>query len=259
MFQTIPYDIKSVFKITPCDKHNIFIKTIISNKESFNVLIIDGLYENWTLLRNLVMHTPSSIFNIMDTPNTRNGIDYYDCRSIFSIKTSNCIEYLRHLIAQYFEVRVSSDVKNTVYSNWYYMLKNRTTDFALPHVDCFNTYKDPLRQYTILTFLNNEAECFGGTGFYKNLYLNSVYPVNDYDFDYEDLANICPHMKQFQNNFTMPMKYMQEWEMVDYIPMKPNRTIIFPSNIYHGAYFPTNYYKNIPRINIVTWEVEKLN
>jgi hypothetical protein len=262
MYSNIPYDIKHIFKLTACDKHTIDVKQIQVNEESFNVLIIDGLYENIDMLRNIVTYSPSGIFNIIDSDtiiNNRNGIDYYDCRCVLSTKNAKNIDYIRYLVSQYYDIAIESDVKGTLYSNWYYMLKNRTSDYALPHVDCFDGYKNPIRQFTILTFLNKQEDCYGGTGFYKNRYLNSVYPVNKHNFDYKDLTNVCPHIELLNNYYIMPVHYMEEWEMVDYIPMKPNRTIIFPSNIYHGAYFPTNHYKTIPRINIVTWEVEKIN
>lgn len=259
MFLNIPYDTKKLFKITSCNKQKIDVKTISVNNENFNVIIIDGLYENWELLRNIVINSPSAIFNVNESPCTRNGIDYYDSRCILSTRHTTCVSYLRHIISQNYDIDTYSDVQETFYSNWYYMLKNKTSNYAVPHVDCYNTYKNPIRQFTILTFLNKEDECYGGTGFYKNRYLNSIYPVNEYNKDYDDIIKLYPHIKMHQDNLIMPIHYMQEWDMVDFIPMKPNRTIIFPSNVFHGAYLPTNYYKNVPRINIVTWEIEKIN
>lgn len=258
MFSKIPYNTKEIFEITTPENHTITLKQIKDTNDSFNIIIIDGLYKNWELLSEIVAKSPSFIFNIHDIDNNRNGIDYYDCRCVLSPRNSPCLLYIRDIVKRYYNVNIDSDVKNLMYSNWFYLLKNRTSSYALPHVDCFDTYTNPLKQYTILTFLNKEEDSHGGTGFYRNKYLNSVYPYNNYGLDYSDLTKLCPHISSYQPNSVLPLTYYQEWELVDYVEMKPNRTVIFPSNIFHGAYIPTNKYKTTPRINIVTWEVEKI-
>jgi hypothetical protein len=257
MFLSIPYDTKKVFEITSNTEHTITVKTIEDIYDTFDVIVIDGLYKNWESLREILLKSPSYIFNIHESTNNRNGIDYYDCRCILSPKNSPCLSYIREIIYKHFNILTNSDVKDLVYSNWFYLLKNKTSSYALPHVDCFDTYTNPLKQFTILTYLNKEEECYGGTGFYRNKYLNSVYPYNKYGLDYSNLTQLCPHVEHYQPNFILPLNYSREWKLIDYIPMKPNRTVIFPSNIFHGAYIPTNAYKHIPRINMVTWEVEK--
>jgi hypothetical protein len=104
----------------------------------------------------------------------------------------------------------------------------------VPHID----HPNP-DIYAALIFLNTDDECQGGTAFYT--YNNEMTGMAQY----MDAAKT-----RYPDHFIVDD--VGGWKMIELIPMKFNRMILYPQCIYHNAYIkPEMFVGDVYRLNQV--------
>ena len=186
------------------------------------VLVVDNFFENFDAIQEIVGSTPAG--NWKYTEEGRNFLDYYDCRISFPALQTEMFVRTQSLIKEYFKLD-TYHLGETINVNWFKQIEPRRADFAFPHSDKTVTNS----QFTCLVYLNSPEESFGGTAFFDKKNQNAPYENGD---DY------WPNM--------------EDWEMLDYARMAPNRLIIFPAEFYHAAFHPVDVY-DWPRTTLVYW------
>jgi len=186
------------------------------------VLVVDEFFSNFEGVRELVGNTPAGNWKI--TANSRNFKDYYDCRLTFPGLQTDMLAKTQSLIQDYFKY-TTHHLSDSIGVNWFQQIEPRRADHAFPHSDKMV----PREQFTCLVYLNDEQNCSGGTGFFKQINPNAPFENGD---DY--------------------WPKMEDWEMTFHVRMVPNRLVIFPAHLYHAAYQPMDY-KNTPRLTLVYW------
>lgn len=187
------------------------------------ILIVDNFLKNFTELQNTINQFPPGDWKYAE--NTRNYIDYYDCK----IMLIPPVEIDLFLIAQDI-LKQQYNVENAryygnVHINWFKQINLKQNDYAWPHKD---NYVDNKKLYTFLLFLNSKKSCSGGTIFFNNLKPNE----NNEQLNYWGADKKC-------------------WEKIGHINMEPNRLLVFPSDQFHSAYHPENSFFNDPRLTLV--------
>ena len=241
----IPYHRQSLFELNQTFTMNV--ETIYDDDREFDIIVIDDLFHNIELLSSVFINSPSEFFKADD----RNGIDYYDCRRAIDGSKTMFLSFISKAIHAHYGVTTASNCDAEIVSNWFLSKSPRPTDYAVPHVDV-----SPLnfrrRQFSILTYLNKNEDCVGGTSFFKNTLLNTCLPYNN------DTTFWRLHDEGiFQSSgFWMKPEHRAAWEVRKTVDMKLNRTIIFPADVFHSAFIPTDIYATRPRVTMVTWMEE---
>ena len=105
-------------------------------------------------------------------------------------------------------------------------------DQSQPHIDIY-------AKKALLVYLNEDDNCHGGTGFYKNIESNKI-KANTIEEGLEILKKEGGKLKK--------PEYISDsnnsWELIEMIPMKKNRGILYDSKIFHSAYFKNLSYFN---------------
>jgi hypothetical protein len=219
----------------------ILIDEIFAINEEFNVEVVDGdivvidnLFKDWTKLRNVYIDAPA--FNWKMPEGTRNFIDYYDCRHHFihhqkyPFVDAVC-KILEHVHKCKFNRHLGED--NAHRTNWFKQIKPKKSDWAQIHRDGRKS-----GEFTAITFLNTEEESSGGTSLFKTMRSEDMDGHTG-----EDYWTKVP---------------IEKLGKILNIEMKPNRTVIFKSDIPHAAWHPVDSFYDFPRHNIVfRFEKEK--
>ena len=217
-FRTEPILINEVFAI-----NNEFNVEVIDE----DIIIIDNMFKEWIKVRDVFIDAPA--FNWRMPEGTRNFIDYYDCRHYYAHEQIYpFVDAVRKVLSHVHKCKFTQFLGegNAMRTNWFKQINPKRSEWAQIHQD-----GNTPGEYTMITYLNTEEESSGGTSIFK----------------------------------TMDKKYMDGHTGVDYwskvsreklgkiinIEMKPNRTIIFKSEIPHAAWHPVDSFYDFPRHNIV--------
>lgn len=211
--------------ITPYSVEHLFeINESATVSFENNVIYIDNVYKHYDGIMNILNN--AAVENWKLNSNSRNYMDYYDCRYYVNNKTysnkatkKRCKTYV-DLVKIYFNDDVKSETETLLRFNYFKHIQNiPTQNFQhFPHSDNGN--------YNIITYLDPIAE--GGTAIYSE--------YNDIDYIEED--NIFVDLEKYN------------YKIVNLIQAKPNRCVIFPSSTIHGGYISNhNSYKDNWRIN----------
>jgi len=196
----LPFDVEKTFQLS----ENLHI----DYKQ--NYVIIDNLYKNITDICNLLKYSP--VENYGETENngndTSNFHKYYDCRPYFANWSPriNLLDYRKNffvnickrLLPKNYDLEFGRHIMFNCFKN---LDENISSNLQhAPHIDenCVNilTYIDPI--------------CDGGTALYKNVNLS-------------------------ENSKDSLLQNTSQFEILDFIPAKQNRCVIFDGNIPHGA------------------------
>ena len=105
-------------------------------------------------------------------------------------------------------------------------------DQSQPHIDIYV-------EKALLVYLNEDDNCHGGTGFYKHIESNKI-KVNIIEEGLEILKKEAQKLKK--------PEYISDsnntWKLIEMIPMKKNRAILYDSKIFHSGYFKDLSYFN---------------
>jgi len=186
-----------------------------------DVVIIDNLFKDWVKVRNCFIYSPP--FNWKMPKGTRNFIDYYDCRHFFSHYEGFPFDEPLRKVIKHVYGNDTELVRNGIRTNWFKQIKPKTSEWAQLHFD----HTKPNEEFTMITFLNTDEECSGGTSIFKGLK----------DIDGHTGMDYWSNLKYYGN----PLN----------IEMKPGRTIIFPSELVHAAWHPIDSFYDFPRHNMV--------
>jgi len=186
-----------------------------------DILIIDNWYKNYDLLIQVLDNVALPRWKW--SSDSRNFIDYYDCRPIINVnfddrqKIQSYLNKISSLIVDYFnegkglklytdilEFNFFKNLKKDVSSNYQHM----------PHID-YN--------YNCIIYLDNISS--GGTALYPDI--NKINNLEHNDL----LIDVSTYDKRI-------------------VKAKPNRMVIFKGNVYHGCFISDhNKYVNDWRIN----------
>ena len=120
-----------------------------------------------------------------------------------------------------------------------------------PHPHNDNTTA-ALLGFTAVISLNTDDEAAGGTAFYRYRDLDlECCPLGSAFHD--TLARVCqpPNIEDGQSYFNREIDAY--WERLHLVPMRFNRLLVFPSNLWHGAWHPPGAFRQYPRINQVVF------
>ena len=172
-----------------------------------NILIIDDWYKNYDELYEIVTNMPLPRWRC--APDSRNFIDYYDCRPILNINYINVTaanKYYKEIkarVLEYFNNEKELEVIGKYLEFNFYKNINKDVPNKFqhhPHTDF---------EYNCIIHLDKVNS--GGTALYKNI-------------------------KQLSNTeATNVLLDVSNYEKV-IIPSKPNRLVIFSGEVYHGGY-----------------------
>ena len=201
-----------------------------------NVLIVDDWYKNFQELYDVVTNMPASRWKWSEEG--RNFKDYYDCRPKINFNyqdralVDKFLNEIKYLINTHFNLSKKLETiqlrTGLLEFNMFKNIKpNLSNEFQFtPHID--GTDQDSFN--CIIYF---DKVCSGGTAIYKNL------PQQIEQHNIQSLYN--EHLNIF-------------FDVTPYdkllIKAKPNRMVVFNSNIYHGGFIENhNAYLNDWRIN----------
>jgi hypothetical protein len=219
------------------------------------VIVCDNLLNDYKKVRDVLLRGP--VGNWKYTEGTRNFIDYYDCRNFLAPTDvpNPYVDALYRLVFHVWKVNTKVTSTTSLESNWFLQIKPRESDYATPHSD-MNPEQCEIG-YAVITYLNTEDECTGGTAFFRSRSLNTM-SVRNHIHDMYELIKKKPYLNENGQRFWASSRVMEEWECVGHIEMKPGRTIIFPADCFHAAFIPDDRYMDYPRLNVVTFLEEKI-
>jgi hypothetical protein len=174
-----------------------------------------------------------------------NFVDYYDCRTLYPAVDLPLFHVVRHAIRHFFQVDTRLHGPG-ISSNWFLQIKGRRSDFAIPHSD----HDARGHAFTVIHFLNDEAECGGGTAFFRHRATGDV-AMRSHQRD--AFYGRHPALREDGRNY-WHHEIADSWEPIGTVEMKPGRTIIFPAEFFHAAYHPDDRFRDYPRVNLVHWE-----
>jgi hypothetical protein len=210
------------FRIGPVLLNEVFaVSEDVHIEKIDDIVIIDNFFRDWTKIRDVFVDAPA--FNWKMPEGTRNFIDYYDCRHFYKVHFGFPFQkVIPKIIKHVYGVETRME-DNGVRTNWFKQINPKSSDWSQIHKDWHEIGKE----FTVITFLNTEEECSGGTSFFKGL----------------DPIDGHTGMTYWSNlkNYGKPLN----------IEMKPGRTIIFKSEIPHAAWHPVDSFYDFPRLNIV--------
>lgn len=206
----IPYNSNNLFKV------NREFKIVYRDDR---IIIIDDWYERYEEIYQILNYTPVDVWKWCKE--TRNLLDYYDCRGIFPSHNKfileDSINTIQKIVLDNFNARIVARNKEEVWFNYF---KNKVRNLSnnlqhLPHIDF---------AYTSLVYM--DKICNGGTAFY----------------------NIPPPENTEHINLMYDISGIEKI----FLPAKPNRMVIFKGDMTHGGYIEDhNLYIDNWRINQV--------
>jgi hypothetical protein len=192
-----------------------------------DIVIIDNMFKDWTKIRDVYVNTPA--FNWKMPTGTRNFKDYYDCRHFFlHHEKYPFVDTVCKILEHVHKSKCSHILgeNNAHRTNWFKQIKPKKSDWAQIHQD-----GQTPGEFTMITYLNKEEECSGGTSLFKT--------INKADMDGHTGMDYWTKV---------PIEKMGK---IINIEMKPNRTIIFKSDTPHAAWHPVDSFYDFPRHNVV--------
>ena len=105
-----------------------------------------------------------------------------------------------------------------------------------PHIDSIDKIN-----CAMVVYLNTEDECSGGTSFYRHKKSGL-----DIVKTSEDLSLI--KFKYLKHNKDFITDSNDDWELLELIPMKFNRMVIYPHNLFHSGYIKRDDFLEYDRV-----------
>ncbi len=233
-----PYKPEEIFTINKHLEPEVFP---LGNSENV-VVTVDNFYEHPEKVREIVLQTPYPIWK--HNEQSRNFIDYYDCRHFFSVPFEQPKQIVKRIAQEIFGIEIlNTDIEFV--TNLFKLINDQPPD-SQPH-----PHDDGIRLAALLT-LNTDEECSGGTAFYRPKNPRYDYMSPD-SAEYEKMADEIYTMDKDWEDGTnyFSQAYSTEWELIDVVPAKFNRLLIYPGIYFHGAWHEHNAFKDHFRVNQV--------
>ena len=204
----VPFDSDKLFKINPNAKVNF----------ENNIIVIDDFFVDYEKVCKYVYHNNVEIWKHSD--NSRNFIDYYDCRHVVGNWFYDSLEFdsrIESIIEYFHQLKVKPTKKYFEFNYFKHLKKNVNSNLQMhPHSD---------QIFNLIVYL--DEQCNGGTAIYQI----------DTPIENNENENLMYDVSSLQKTI---------------IPAKQNRCVIFNGLQYHGGHINNHnvYYDNW-RINMV--------
>lgn len=210
------------------------------------IVIVDDFYREPLRVRELVLTAPAPIWKTQ--PGGRNFVDYYDCRQRWASIGGPWVPAVRAVVQAGFDQPAIHSIDEDFISNLFWLLGEQ---HGQPHPHNDNASAN-LLGFTAVITLNTDDEAAGGTAFYRYRDLELEYCPLGADFA-STLERVCqpPNVEDGRSYFNR--EFDTYWERMHMVPMRFNRLLIFPSNLWHGAWHPVGAFRDYPRINQVVF------
>ena len=209
-----------------CKLSEVFaVNENITAEKVGNIVIIHNLYKDYTKIREYFLHQPWPISET-DGP-TENGVNYIKCAQMsIRFRGYPFSDIVSKVIKEAYD-KITKHSYNAIRTLIFQQKIDNISEFGQIHRDESNS---PNEAFTVLTYLNTEEECSGGTAFFPMMEFSEKYSqVNFWSSEPSHKTNDCVKIK-----------------------MKPGHTIIFNSCEYHAVWLPENKWYNVPRITMVS-------
>jgi hypothetical protein len=206
------------------------------------VVIVDNIFKDMVSIREVILNTP--VGNWKYDARGRNYIDYYDSRITFPPMQKELYKLTREIIHKTYQE--DTELHDGLNVNWFKQINPKRSNYAFPHHDNVSTKQ----LFTCLIYLNNEDEVSGGTAFFRNKMTGNIDATKP-----EDIKFLKDYPQTHENgiDYWSPTEY---WDVTGFIPMRPNRLIVFPAQYYHASYHPLDDFYYSPRLSLVYWMKE---
>ena len=217
----IPFDVEDLVEINPECK--------VSSNETF--ICIDDFYKNFDDIYSTLHNTSVERWKGCDT--TRNFIDYYDCRLFLKNnspkpKIHDRYGFLFKVLKEQWNIDTNKYYFPDgimVFNYFKHNKKNINNKFQHhPHVDS--------SAFNIITYIDSFTN--GGTAIYSN----------DTTLRGDTTLQNREHINLLEDISKLKIEHI--------IPAKPNRCVIFKSDLIHGAYIEDN------NIYFYNWRINQL-
>lgn len=206
-----------ILPIVPEDVFEINSSHRVRYDEQLKVVIVDNWYKNLSEIQNVLSNLPAVRWKW--TENSRNFVDYYDCRPIIPFhyetdKAYRTADKVANILFDYFNA-FEVELENNLYEfNFYKNIRTPANNLqANPHTD---------NSFNCIIYLDNI--CSGGTALYD------MPPIDNTEDE-----NLLIDVSNFPKRI---------------IEAKPNRLVLFDGRILHGAYIKNHEeYVNDWRMN----------
>ena len=214
-------------------------------QDQIPVLVIDDLLLHPERVRDVVGASPA--MNWKHEAGGRNFVDYYDCRLRFPIRHPNTlVSVAQQAIGRvYGEKTRPADASVDV--NWFMQVNTKRAEFAVPHCD---VTENTTRSFTCVLYLNDSAECSGGTAFFRFRPSGSLVMDDPYVRAVSEDPTIGEQGRDY-----WPEHPDRLWEQVGEVEMLPGRLTVFPSEYFHAAWHPENSFYEFPRLTLAYWMI----
>ena len=233
-----PYKPEDVFKISKNIEPEVFTLGDTGNV----VVTIDNFYEDPDTIRDIILNTPYPIWK--HNENSRNFIDYYDCRQFFSVPYEQPLNLIKYIAKEIMGIEIlNTDIE---FITNLFKLINDQPFLSQPH-----PHDDGIRLASLVTF-NTDEECSGGTAFYKSISPPFEHMSPD-PAEYEKISNqVYSADKEWEDGTNyFSQSYAKDWELIEVVEAKYNRLLIYPGIYFHGAWHEHNAFKEHFRVNQV--------
>ena len=212
---------------------------------SIPAVFVDGFLKRPAEARAVVGSAPAANWKYVE--GGRNFVDYYDCRLRFPVWFPNQMISLAHQIVLKVYSTETRPQDPGVDVNWFMQIRGKRGEYAVPHADITGNVR---RSFTCIVYLNDPAECSGGTAFFRFRKSGSLVV----DEAYQRATLDSPRIVESGRDYWMddPGEF---WEMVGAIDMLPGRLLVFPSEYFHAAYHPKDSFYAFPRLTLAFWLV----
>jgi hypothetical protein len=207
------------------------------NCEGIKYYTVNNFLKNFDQANEVMANSYSGNWRICE--NSRNGIDYYDCRIAFTQYLTTVKDALLELAKR---------ATNTHHHNWeattdvgvntFRQINKKRSDFAVPHADGGT--------FTGVLYMNKPEECSGGTAFIRSKHTNSMENVMEYFKERPDLDETGDDY--WKGSY-------DDWEIVGTVPMESNKLFMLPSKFTHAAWHPVDSFYDFTRLTAV-WSVK---
>jgi len=250
------FDSTDVFAVNP--KASIRVKEI--GRDRTPIVIVDNFYRHPRRVRALVLATPAPSYKA--APGTRNFIDYRDCRQQLALfgGSAEYIAILSAIIRMTYRRRV--EINSMFTTNVFQLIKAQPPNStAFPHQDVCSSQEQAargvqLRLFSAVLYLNSPSECRGGTAFFRHrgtkreAFVRAPRAaVRLWNVIYRDGHNIDYGQNYWHETWE------DDWIRYYTAPMKFNRLVLFPSQLFHGAWHEPNWFASHPRLTQVMFAV----
>lgn len=176
-----------------------------------DLIIIDDFYDDPYLIRSLALNTEYNIFEkTQNFPGAESKKAYY---------LSTHVKTFENLL----DKKIKIDPGKYIFGKFRYSLKNDKSNTTV-HLDW------PV-DWTAIIYLTLDKDCRGGLGFYKHLELDTCIVDEQVLQKYN-----CKNIFEFDRKYIKPQSNdLSKWELIEEIPMKFNRLVLFKGSKYFHA------------------------